>query len=80
MQIRRPLAALLTALALLGGGGALTACTSTTGSRTGTPADNAKLTSGNDPAGASQGNLPDNSNRETTTGADRAGNNGKGEP
>ena len=79
MHIRRPLAALFTALALLGGG-TLTACAGPTGSRTGTQADNTKLTSGNDPAGASQGDLPNNSDRETTTGADRAGNNGQGEP
>ena len=79
MEIRRPLAALFTALALVGGG-ALTACSSPTESTTGTPADKASTTSGNNPAGDSQGDLPDNSNRETTTGADRAGNNGKGEP
>lgn len=61
MQIRRPLAALLTALALAGGG-ALTACSSP--GNTGTPAD--KTTSvPKDSTGAS---LPNNSNRETTTG------------
>jgi hypothetical protein len=79
MRIRRPLAALFTALALLGGG-ALTACASPTDAITGTPADHAKLTTGNDPGGVSQGNLPDNSNEQTSSGADRAGNNGKGEP
>ena len=79
MHIRRPLAALFLALALLGGG-TLTACAGPTGSRTGTPADNAQLTSGNNPAGDSQGDLPNNSDRETTTGANRAGNNGLGEP
>ena len=79
MQIRRPLAALLATLALVGGG-ALTACSSPTESTTGTPKDTASNTSGNNPAGDSQGDLPNNSNRETTTGGDRAGGNGKGEP
>ena len=79
MQIRRSAAALVTALALAGGGAALTACGGPQ-SRTGTPADDAKLTSGNEPGGVLQGNLPDNSNRETTTGAGRAGGNGKGTP
>jgi hypothetical protein len=79
MHIRRPVAALLTALALLGGG-ALTACASPTDSRTGTPADNAKLTTGNDPGSDAQGDLPDNSNRELTTPPNRAGGNPVGVP
>jgi hypothetical protein len=79
MHIRRPLAALLTALALLGGG-ALTACASPTGATTGTPADHAKLTTGNDPGSDAQGDLPDNSDPETTSGAGRAGGNEKGTP
>jgi|tagenome__1003787_1003787.scaffolds.fasta_scaffold20955675_3 hypothetical protein len=73
MQIRRPLAALFAALALVGGG-ALSACSSPTDARTGTPADHASLTAGNDPSGDSQGNLPDNSDRETTTGGKSGGN------
>jgi hypothetical protein len=64
MQIRRPLAALLTALALAAGGGALSACSSPTSSHTGTPAD--KTTSV--PTGSTGASVPDNSNRETTTG------------
>lgn len=79
MQIRRTAAALVTALALAAGG-SLTACSNATSATTGTPKDNATNTSGNAPGGASQGNLPDNSNRETTTGAGRAGGNGKGTP
>ena len=78
MQIRRPLAALLASLALVGGG-ALTACSSPTSGTTGTPADTASNTSGNNPAGDSQGDLPNNSNRETTSGG-RVGGNEKGEP
>lgn len=76
MRIRRPLSALLTALALVGGG-ALSACASPTESTTGTPADHAKLTTGNDPGSDSQGDLPNTSNRVTTTGAERAGGNEK---
>jgi hypothetical protein len=68
MEIRRPLAALVTAVALVGGG-ALTACSSPTDAKTGTPADTATKSnsSGNNPGGNSQGNLPNNSNK--TTGA-----------
>jgi hypothetical protein len=73
MQIRRPLAALVTALALVAGGGALTGCTSPSAGKTGTPADNATTT----PAGATTSDsLPHNSNRETTTGGRTGGNNG----
>jgi hypothetical protein len=73
MQIRRPFVALFAALALVGGG-ALSGCSSPTEARTGTPADTASLTAGNDPSGDSQGNLPDNSDRETTTGGKSGGN------
>jgi len=79
MQIRRTAAALVTALALAAGG-SLTACGNATQSTTGTSKDTASNTSGNNPGGASQGNLPDDSNRETSTGAGRAGGNGKGTP
>jgi hypothetical protein len=78
MQIRRTAAALVAA-AVLTGGGALTACGGPQ-SRTGTPADTAANTSGASPGNSSQGNLPDNSNRETSSGAGRAGGNGKGVP
>jgi hypothetical protein len=78
MQIRRTAAALVVAAALTGGG-ALTACGGPQ-STTGTPKDTASNTSGASPGGASQGNLPDNSNRETSSGAGREGGNGKGVP
>ena len=79
MQIRRSAAALVVACALAAGG-SLTACSNATQSNTGTSKDTASNTSGNAPGGASQGNLPDNRNRETTSGAGRAGGNGKGVP
>jgi hypothetical protein len=78
MQIRRTAAALVAAAALAVGG--TTACSNATESNTGTPKDTASNTSGAEPGGASQGNLPDNSNRETSSGAGRAGGNGKGVP
>jgi len=77
MRTRRPLAALLTALALASGG-ALTACESP--GRTGTPADNAKNLSGNDPTSVSQGQLPLNSNKQTGSGSGGVGGNHKGTP
>lgn len=78
MRIRRPLAALLTALALASGG-ALTACESP--GRTGTPADNAKNLSGNDPTSVSQGSLPLNSNEQPGGGSGGGvGGNHKGTP
>jgi hypothetical protein len=65
MQIRRPIVVLLAALTLVGGG-ALTACGDPTTGGTGTPADTASNSSGNNPSGTSQGKLPDNSNPEPT--------------
>ena len=80
MRIRRPLAALLTALALASGG-ALTACSAPGGSRTGTPADNAQNTSGGDPTSVSQGSLPLNSNKQLGSGSGGGvGGNHKGTP
>jgi hypothetical protein len=67
MPIRRPLAALITTLALVGGG-ALTACGDPVESGTGTPKDTATNTSGNSPSDESQGNVPDNSNQEPSSG------------
>ena len=70
MQLRRPITALFTALALFGGG----AATLTAGA--GDPAgldrndgtsDDTKNTDGNDPSDDSQGNLPDNSNQEPSS-------------
>ena len=77
MHIRRPVAALLATLALAAGG-SLTACQGGD-SNTGTPRDNVTKTS-TSPSGDSQGNLPTDSNRVTSSGADRAGGNGKGTP
>lgn len=77
MQIRRPVAALLISLALVGATGGLSACTSPTSSRTGTPADSGKLTTGSDPTGDSQGNLPTLSNRRGS-GTDTKGGVGAG--
>ena len=66
MQIRRPLAALLTALALLGGGATMTACSDAdvTTPNEGTTDDDSENTEGNDPGSDEQDNLPDNSNRD----------------
>jgi hypothetical protein len=63
MQIRRPIVAVLTALTLVGGG-TLTACGDPVNSDTGTPKDTAENTSGSDPSDESQGNVPDNSDKE----------------
>ncbi|WP_104523884.1 hypothetical protein [Blastococcus atacamensis] len=66
MQIRRPLAALLAALALFGGGATLTACGDPAGlDRNDGTSDDTGNTSGNDPGSEEQGDLPDNSNRQT---------------
>ena len=65
MQIRRPLAALMTALALFGGGATLTACGDPSGlDRNDGSTDDSDSTSGNDPGSEEQGNLPDNSDPE----------------
>ncbi|MBM7804302.1 hypothetical protein JOD57_000139 [Geodermatophilus bullaregiensis] len=64
MQLRRPLAALMTALALLGGSASLTACGDPAGldRNDGTSDQDTENTSGNDPSEESSDNLPDNSN------------------
>ncbi|MCV2489087.1 hypothetical protein OF117_06900 [Geodermatophilus sp. YIM 151500] len=66
MHIRRPLAALFTALALLGGGGAtLTACGDPAGQdRSDGTTDESGNTGGANPGDESQGDLPDNTNPE----------------
>jgi hypothetical protein len=63
MQLRRPIAALFTALALFGGGTAtLSACGDPAGAdRSDGTTDDSGNTSGNDPSDESQDNLPDNS-------------------
>ena len=66
MEIRRPIAALLTALALVGGGSAtLSACGSPSGAdRNDGTNDKSTNTSGNNPGSNEQGNLPDTSNKQ----------------
>jgi hypothetical protein len=64
MKIRRPVAAVFVALALVAGGGSMAACSSAGGGterNDGTSDVESGNTSGNDPGGVSQGNLPDNS-------------------
>lgn len=63
MQLRRPLAALFTALALFGGTATMTACGDPAGTdRSDGTTDDSENTSGNDPSDEEQGELPDNSN------------------
>ena len=77
MNIRRSLAGLLTALALISGA-ALTACGDTTDSTTGTPKDTATNTSGAEPGGVSQGNVPSNDSSKTSGNESRDNNSGNG--
>jgi hypothetical protein len=78
MDIRRSLAGMLTALALVSGG-ALTACQAAPEANTGTPKDTAENTSGGDPGGVSQGNVPQNDSNEqnSTSNEDRNENSDK---
>ncbi|MGZ4612456.1 MAG: hypothetical protein ACXV1K_04685 [Kineosporiaceae bacterium] len=66
MRIRRPVAAVVISLALVGTG-SLAGCGAAAEPKTGTPADRAQLTTGNDPSSDSQGNLPELSNREPSS-------------
>jgi hypothetical protein len=61
MRIRRPIAALMTALALFGGGATMTACGEPTTENEGTTDDD---TNEVDEEDADRDNLPDNSNPE----------------
>ena len=72
MNIRRSMAGLLTALALVSSG-ALVGCEAAPEANTGTPKDTASNTSGSDPGGVSQGNLPKNDSNEvdSTSNSDR---------
>lgn len=67
MQIRRPIAALVTALALFGGGTAtLAGCGDPAGlDRNDGSTDDSENTGGSNPGSEDQGDLPDNSNRQT---------------
>jgi hypothetical protein len=62
MQIRRPIAALFTALALFGGGATMTGCEAA-----GQDQNDGTTDSGNPDSGEDQGELPDNSNQEPDT-------------
>ncbi|MBN1092669.1 hypothetical protein JKP75_08925 [Blastococcus sp. TML/M2B] len=65
MQIRRPLAALLAALAIFGGGATMTACSASgTDQNDGTTDDDSNNRDGSDPGSDDQGNLPNNSDPE----------------
>jgi hypothetical protein len=67
MHIRRPIAALFVSLALFGGGTTLTACEAAGQDQNdGTP-DGSSNTSGADPGGDEQGNLPDLSHKDSGT-------------
>jgi hypothetical protein len=61
MEIRRPLAALLTALALFAGGVTMTACQAAGQDQNDGTTDDSSNTSGSNPSGTEQDNLPDNS-------------------
>ena len=64
MEIRRPTAALMTALALFGGGATLTACQAAGQDQNDGTTDDSSNTSGSNPSDESQGNLPDNTNQD----------------
>jgi hypothetical protein len=63
MQIRRPIAALMTALALFGGGATLTAC----GDPAGTDRSDGSTDTGNEGNDQESVNLPNNSDPERDT-------------
>ncbi|MGY1608072.1 MULTISPECIES: hypothetical protein [unclassified Geodermatophilus] len=64
MELRRPIAALMTALALFGGGATVTGCNAAGQDQNDGTTDDSENTSGNDPSEDSQDNLPDNSNED----------------
>ncbi len=70
MRIRRPLVSVFAAVALLGGGAALTGCSDTDGldQRTGTSKDSSTNTSGNDPTSVEQGSLYNHGNESKDSG------------
>lgn len=65
MQIRRPIAALFTALALFGGGATMTACGGAGQDQNDGTTDDSDNTGGSDPDGEDQGDLPDNTNPDS---------------
>ena len=77
MNMRRPVAAVFNALTLVGGPVSLTACSPAGGGQErndGTTDDDGTNTSGANPGGTSQGNVPDNDDRNTTGNEDRDNN------
>ena len=64
MQLRRPIAALFTALALFGGGVTMTACEAAGQDQNDGTTDDSENTGGSEPTGDEQGNLPDNTNED----------------
>ena len=64
MEIRRPVAALFTALALFGGGLPLTACGGAGQDQNDGTTDDSENTGGSDPGSEDQGELPDNSEQD----------------
>ena len=70
MRIRRPIAALFVALALFGTGSTMTACSSSGQNQHDGTTDRGSNTSGSNPSGTDQGNLPDNSNPQPSSSGD----------
>jgi hypothetical protein len=64
MQLRRPIAALLTALALFGGGVTMTGCEAAGQDQNDGTTDDSGNTGGSEPSEDEQGNLPDNTNED----------------
>jgi hypothetical protein len=64
MQLRRPIAALFTALALFGGGATMTGCEAAGQDQNDGTTDDSGNTGGSEPSGDEQGNLPDNTNED----------------
>ncbi len=67
MQIRRPLAALMTALALFGGGVSMTGCQASGEDQNDGTTDVSNNDSGNNPADESMNNVPDLDEPESGT-------------
>jgi hypothetical protein len=64
MQLRRPIAALFTALALFGGGATMTGCEAAGQDQNDGTTDDSGNTGGSEPSSDEQGNLPDNTNED----------------
>ena len=64
MRIRRPIAALFTALALFGGGATMTACQAAGDGQSDGTTDSGNPDSGDDPSSEDQNQLPDNSDTD----------------